>query len=67
MRAGCRVRQEPFILTGIAFFSIFSGVGLAVVRRRPKIQSIIPSPLPGSVFVLGFALLGVALSHWRQW
>jgi hypothetical protein len=67
MRAGRHLRQEPFILTGIAFFSIFCGVGLAAAQRRTENKSFIPSALPGSIFVLGFALLGVALSHWRQW
>jgi hypothetical protein len=67
MRSGRCLRQERFILTGFAFFSIFCGVGLAAAQQRPEIKSIIPNSLPGSVFVLGFALLGVALSHWRQW
>jgi hypothetical protein len=67
MRSGRCLRQERVILTGIAFFSIFSGVGLAAVQRRPKIRLVVPKILPGSVFMLGFVLLGVALSHWRQW
>jgi hypothetical protein len=58
---------ERSIITGIAFFSIFCGVGLAAAYRRPEIKSNIPLPLPGSVFVLGFVLLGVALTHCRQW
>jgi hypothetical protein len=51
----------------IAFFSIFCGVSLAAAQRRPEIKNSIPGPLPGSFFVFGFMLLGVALSHWRQW
>jgi hypothetical protein len=50
-----------------AFFSILSGVVLAALQRRPNISSTMPKQLPGSVFIFGFVLLGVALSHWRQW
>jgi hypothetical protein len=52
---------------GFAFFSIFCGAGLAAAQHHPEIRPSIPGVLPGSVFILGFALLGVALSHWRQW
>jgi hypothetical protein len=52
---------------GIAFLSIFCGVGLAAARHRPNNQYNVPLELPGSIFVLGFVLLGVALSHCRQW
>lgn len=67
MRSGCYLGQERFILTGFAFLLIFSGVGLAALQQRPEIKRIVAIKLPGSVFVLGFALLGVALSHWQQW
>jgi hypothetical protein len=67
MRSRRCVRQERVILMGIAFLSIFCGVGLAAVHQHPKNQRSIPLPVPGSFFVLGFVLLGVALSHCRQW
>jgi hypothetical protein len=35
----------------------------AVVRNGAK--PIVPRRIAGSVFVLGFVLLGVAISHWH--
>jgi hypothetical protein len=66
-RSGRCLRQERVILTEIAFLSIFCGVGLAAAQQNPKIRTALPFPISGSIFVLGFVLLGVSLSHCRPW
>jgi hypothetical protein len=41
-------------------------VGLAAAHNRADIKPFVPRPVAGSVFVLGFVLLGVAISHWHH-
>jgi hypothetical protein len=45
--------------------SILCGGALAAVAKRNDAKPVVPLRLAGSVFVLGFVLLGVAISHWR--
>jgi hypothetical protein len=63
-RVPLQMRQEPRILIGLAFLLIFCGVGLAAARGCANIKIFVPGPLIGSIFVLGFVFLGVAISHW---
>jgi hypothetical protein len=45
---------------------IVSGVVLAAtVANRNGFEPLLPRRLTGAAFVLGFVLLGVAISHWR--
>jgi hypothetical protein len=45
--------------------SILCGGALATLAKRNGAKPIVPLRLAGTVFVLGFVLLGVAISHWR--
>jgi hypothetical protein len=60
-----RVAQEMSILLVLSMSSILCGGALAAVAKRNDAKAIVPLRLAGSVFVLGFVLLGVAISHWR--
>ena len=57
--------QEPPILTVLAFCSIFCGIGLSAASGRAGRKPLVLPRLAGSVFVLGFVLLGIAISRWR--
>jgi hypothetical protein len=59
------MQQEPFILTALAICSVICGPVLVAARSRNYIRSFVPRHLAGSVFVFGFVLLGIAISHWR--
>jgi hypothetical protein len=38
---------------------------MAAAAKRPECKPFLPRRLTGTVFLLGFALLGVAISHWH--
>jgi hypothetical protein len=65
-----RTRRERPIIFAIAFCTIAGGIAMAVAAddgREPDGGSTSwPSRrVAGAVFVLGFVLLGVAISHWH--
>jgi hypothetical protein len=49
----------------IAICSIIAGPMLAVARFHVGIKSILPASLAGSIFILGFVLLGIAINSWH--
>jgi hypothetical protein len=49
----------------IAICSIIAGPLLAAARFHIGIKSILPGPLAGSIFILGFVLLGIAINSWH--
>ena len=49
----------------LAFGSVSCGVALAALARRRRYAPIVPLRLVGSVFVLGFVLLGIAIGRWH--
>jgi hypothetical protein len=53
------------MLATLAFGSVLCGVLLAAAGDRFVVKPFVARRLAGPVFVLGFVLLGVALSHWR--
>jgi hypothetical protein len=57
--------REPCILTMLAISSIACGIILAAIPGRRAANPVVARRLAGSIFVLGFVLLGVAISHWH--
>jgi hypothetical protein len=50
----------------LALSLIVSGIALAAtVVNRNGFEPLVPRRITGAAFVLGFVLLGVAISHWR--
>ena len=53
------------MLVTVAFCSVVSGILLAAAGDRYVINLFTARRLAGPVFVFGFVLLGVAISHWH--
>jgi hypothetical protein len=49
----------------LAISSIACGIILAAIPGRRAANPVMARRLAGSIFVLGFVLLGVAISHWH--
>jgi hypothetical protein len=57
---------EAGIILALAFCSIAGSVALAIASGREHVRRFAPPRLIGLLFVLGFVLIGVAISQWES-